>query len=143
MSEITRVHAREIYDSRGKPTVEVEVYYEKVRSGNGAERGEHGAMRKAHELRDGNPKRFGGQGVQRAVLNVITDPGALVGEEVFDQRRIDRKLCELDGTQNKSRLGANAILGTSLAVAEAAAAVREVPIEEHFHQLWIEEVGAE
>lgn len=144
MSVITRVHAREIYDSRGKPTVEVEVYCGKKFGRGMVPSGASTGQYEAHELRDGNPKRFRGQGVQRAVLNVITEiAGALVGEDVFDQRRIDRKLCELDGTPNKSRLGANAILGTSLAVAEAAAAVKEVPIEEHFHQLWIEEVGAE
>lgn len=144
MAEITRVHAREIYDSRGKPTVEVEVYCGKKFGRGMVPSGASTGQYEAHELRDGNPKRLGGQGVQRAVLNVITEiASALIDHDVFDQRGIDRTLCELDGTANKSRLGANAILGTSLAVAEAAAAVKEIPTEEYFHQLWIEQVGAE
>lgn len=144
MSGITKVHAREIFDSRGKPTVEVEVYCDSKFGRGMVPSGASTGQFEAHELRDANPKRLGGDGVQRAVLNVITEvASALIGEDVSDQRNIDRKLCELDGTPNKSRLGANAILGTSLAVAEAAAAVKEIPVEEHFHQLWIEEVGAE
>lgn len=144
MAEITRVHAREIYDSRGKPTVEVEVYCGKKFGRGMVPSGASTGQYEAHELRDENPKRFGGQGVQRAVLNVNTEiAGALIGRDVFDQRGIDQTLCELDGTPNKSRLGANAILGTSLAVAEAAAAVKEMAIDEYFHELWVQEVGAE
>jgi enolase len=129
-SAITRVHAREVFDSRGNPTVEAEVHCDGGAWGraivpSGASTGRHEAV----ELRDGDPTRFGGKGVRRAVANVrdIIAP-RLVGLPVTEQERIDRLLCELDGTPNKSRLGANAILGTSLACAHAAAATRKQPL---------------
>jgi enolase len=129
-SSITRVHAREVLDSRGNPTVEAEVHCDSGAWGraivpSGASTGRH----EAAELRDGDPTRFGGKGVRRAVANVrdIIAP-RLVGLLVTEQEHIDRLLCELDGTPNKARLGANAILGVSLACSHAAAAVRRQPL---------------
>jgi enolase len=123
MSSIESVHARQILDSRGNPTVEVDVWLDDGAFGraavpSGASTGEHEAV----ELRDGDPGRFGGMGVRVAVANVdgpIAE--ALSGLDAFDQRGADRALVDLDGTADKSALGANAILGASLAVARAAA----------------------
>jgi enolase len=127
---IARIQAREVLDSRGNPTVEVDVHCQSGAWGraivpSGASTGRH----EARELRDGDPKRFGGKGVRAAVANVqhIIAP-ALVGAAVTDQAGIDRTLCALDGTPHKSRLGANAILGVSLASAHAAAAGRSLPL---------------
>src|SRR5947209_12132836 len=119
---ITRILAREVLDSRGNPTVEVEVHCEGGARGraivpSGASTGRHEAV----ELRDGDPARYGGKGVRKAVANVreaITPH--LIGTPATEQGPIDRALCELDGTPNKARLGANAILGVSLACAHAA-----------------------
>ncbi len=130
MPEIVSVWAREILDSRGNPTVEVEVICDDGAAGraavpSGASTGAH----EAHELRDGDSSRFGGKGVQGAVGNVIDTIGpALTGEEALDQRQIDRILLDLDGTETKSKLGANAILGTSLAVAHAASESLGLPL---------------
>ena len=123
MSEIIYLHAREILDSRGNPTVEVDVHlasgvFGRAAVPSGASTGEHEAV----ELRDKDQDRYLGKGVQKAVENVNTViAGVLVGENVFAQNEIDATMCELDGTENKSNLGANAILGVSLAVAKAAA----------------------
>ena len=123
MSEIIYLHAREILDSRGNPTVEVDVHlasgvFGRAAVPSGASTGEHEAV----ELRDKDQNRYLGKGVQKAVENVNTViAGVLVGENVFAQNEIDATMCELDGTENKSNLGANAILGVSLAVAKAAA----------------------
>jgi enolase len=123
MSEIIRVHAREILDSRGNPTVEAEVMLLSGTIGrasvpSGASTGE----REALELRDGNKERYLGKGVQKAVQNVILKIGPeIVGMDVFEQRRIDYTMIELDGTDTKRALGANAILAVSLACARAAA----------------------
>lgn len=123
MSIIEEVWAREILDSRGNPTVEVEVVLEEGVVGraavpSGASTGTHEAV----ELRDGDKGRFGGKGVLKAVEHVNNEIAAeIVGLNALEQREIDRTLVELDGTENKSRLGANAILGVSLAVARAAA----------------------
>ncbi len=130
MSVIIDVVAREILDSRGNPTVEVDVLLEDGSSGraavpSGASTGAHEAV----ELRDGDKRRYGGKGVLKAVEAVngeICD--ALTGLAATDQIRIDRILCELDGTPNKARLGANAILGASLAAAKAAAASLGTPL---------------
>jgi enolase len=128
MPTIASVKAREILDSRGNPTVEVEVTLSDGTKGlaavpSGASTGKHEAV----ELRDGG-KRFGGLGVLEAVANVNKDiTSAVTGMSAADQSAIDKKLIELDGTPNKSKLGANAILGTSLAVAHAAANQRGVP----------------
>jgi enolase len=130
MSLIASVHAREILDSRGDPTVEVDVLLDDDSFGraavpSGASTGQHEAV----ELRDGEASRFGGRGVRRAVANVdaVLEP-AIAGELALDQRRIDGILLELDGTRDKSSLGANALLGVSLAVAKAAAASLGVPL---------------
>ena len=129
-SAIAGVHGREILDSRGNPTVEVDVTLESGAVGraavpSGASTGEHEAV----ELRDGDPVRYLGKGVHGAVANVNGEIAAAVaGLDVEDQREIDRVLVELDGTPTKSRLGANAILGCSLAVAKAAASHNEVPL---------------
>ncbi len=123
MPFITSVYAREILDSRGNPTIEVEVVTESGAFGralvpSGASTGEHEAV----ELRDGDKSRYLGKGVLKAVANVndIIGP-AVLGDSVLDQVAIDRKMIELDGTKNKGKLGANAILGVSIAVAKAAA----------------------
>jgi enolase len=126
---IDRIHARQILDSRGNPTVEVEVGLDTGAAGraavpSGASTGEF----EATELRDGG-EAWGGKGVAKAVANVNQDiAAALVGARATEQGAIDRTLCDLDGTPNKSRLGANAILGVSLAVARAAAAEAGEPL---------------
>jgi enolase len=133
MSEISVVYAREILDSRGNPTLEVEVFLESGAMGraavpSGASTGE----REALELRDGDKGRYLGKGVLKAVDNVnsiIAD--AVIGMEASDQVGIDRKMLELDGTDYKSNLGANAILGVSLAVAKAAADEAGVPLYQY------------
>jgi enolase len=129
-STIARIHAREVLDSRGHPTVEVEVHCAGGALGraiapSGASTGRHEAV----ELRDGGASRHGGKGVRRAVANVrdVLAP-RLCGMDAAEQSRIDRLLCDIDGTANKSRLGANAILGVSLACAHAAAASRRQPL---------------
>jgi enolase len=127
---IDQVGAREILDSRGNPTVEVEVALDdgtlaRAAVPSGASTGEHEAV----ELRDGDPKRYGGKGVEKAVNGVLDEIGPeLVGVEAVDQRIVDQKLVDLDGTPDKSRLGANAILGVSLAVAKAAAESAELEL---------------
>ncbi|MFF1071772.1 surface-displayed alpha-enolase [Streptococcus pyogenes] len=130
MSIITDVYAREVLDSRGNPTLEVEVYTESGAFGrgmvpSGASTGEHEAV----ELRDGDKSRYLGLGIQKAVDNVnniIAE--AIIGYDVRDQQAIDRAMIALDGTPNKGKLGANAILGVSIAVARAAADYLEVPL---------------
>ncbi len=123
MSAISEIHAREILDSRGNPTVEVEVVLEGGGFGRAAvPSGASTGTREAVELRDGDGKRYGGKGVRRAVTNVIeVIAPELDGMEATEQAAVDRALLELDGTPNKSALGANALLGVSLAVARAAA----------------------
>jgi enolase len=129
MSKIATVHARQILDSRGNPTVEVEVVLDSGARGraavpSGASTGQFEAV----ELRDGG-ERFGGKGVERAVAGVNHEiAGAVVGLDPADQESLDRRLIELDGTPNKARLGANAILGVSLATAKAAAADAGQPL---------------
>jgi enolase len=130
MSRIARVHARQILDSRGNPTVEVEVLLEDGSRGraavpSGASTGAHEAL----ELRDGDSRCYGGKGVRRAVANVNERLApALVGHSALDQVALDELLCAIDGTPNKRNLGANAILGVSLAVAHAAAAHLRLPL---------------
>lgn len=130
MTRITGVHGREILDSRGNPTIEVDVHlaagvYGRAAVPSGASTGENEAV----ELRDGVADRFGGKGVLQAVANVNdVIANELEGMDALDQRAIDRTLCALDGTPNKSNLGANAILGVSLATANAAAEVLEQPL---------------
>lgn len=130
MSIITDIRAREILDSRGNPTIEVEVITENEIVGraaipSGASTGKYEAV----ELRDNDKSRYLGKGVQKACFNVDDKiREALVGESVFDQRYIDDIMIEIDGTENKANLGANAILGVSLAVAKAAALELEQPL---------------
>src|ERR1039457_4240570 len=130
MSNISSIEAREILDSRGNPTIEVDVTLDSGAAGraavpSGASTGENEAL----ELRDGDPKRYGGKGVLKAVRNVeaLIAP-ALRGLEATDQIAIDRTLIDLDGTKNKSKLGANAMLGVSMAVARAAAVATGQPL---------------
>ena len=130
MSEIIDIRAREILDSRGNPTVEVEVLTENGVVGraavpSGASTGQHEAV----ELRDGDKERFLGKGVLKACLNVDEQiREALIGADVFDQREVDNIMIDLDGTPNKGNLGANAILGVSMAVAKAAAVEAGQPL---------------
>ena len=128
--KIQKIHAREILDSRGNPTVEVEITLENGVMGrasvpSGASTGENEAL----ELRDGDKSRFGGKGVLKAVDNVnkVIAP-ALEGDDVFNQRALDYKMLALDGTPTKSKLGANAILGVSLAAAHTAAKALNMPL---------------
>lgn len=132
MSEIVSVHGREIFDSRGNPTVEVDVRLASGAFGRAAvPSGASTGQREAVELRDGGD-RLGGKGVRRAVGHVNRDIAAVVkGMDAADQRGLDHLLIELDGTPNKGRLGANAILGVSMAVAKAQAAEDEVPLFRH------------
>ncbi|MHC1591460.1 MAG: phosphopyruvate hydratase [Candidatus Helarchaeales archaeon] len=140
MSEIPiikKIKSRWILDSRGNPTIESEVYIEnssivgRAAVPSGASTGEHEAI----ELRDGG-KEFHGKGVLKAIQNVIKEiQPRLIGVDVRDQKRIDQEMIDLDGTENKSRLGANAILSVSLAVARAAAAIKGVPLHEYLYEL--------
>ncbi|MBR3085152.1 MAG: phosphopyruvate hydratase, partial [Kiritimatiellae bacterium] len=128
--QIVEVKAREIIDSRGNPTVEVDVITENGMLGRAAvPSGASTGVNEALELRDGDPKRYLGKGVQKAVDNVnkVIAP-KLLGQNVFDQRGIDKLMLKLDGTPTKSKLGANAILGVSLAVAKAAANELDLPL---------------
>jgi enolase len=130
MTRITAVHARQILDSRGNPTVEADVRLHDGSLGraavpSGASTGAHEAV----ELRDGDKSRWGGKGVEKAVANVNGEiAGAVVGRDAEDQAGLDQALIALDGTENKGRLGANAILGVSLATAKAAAASLGLPL---------------
>src|ERR1043165_8259361 len=130
MSLIDSVHAREILDSRGNPTLEAEVYLASGETGraavpSGASTGEH----EAWELRDGDKKRYGGKGVTKAVRSVTdTIAPAIAGWDALEQAKIDEKLISLDGTSNKKNLGANALLGVSLAMAHAAAVASGVSL---------------
>jgi len=130
MTAIAHVHARQILDSRGNPTIEVDVALADGSMGraavpSGASTGAHEAV----ELRDGNKARWGGKGVERAVANVNGEiAGVVIGREAEDQAGLDAALIALDGTSNKGRLGANATLGVSLAIAKAAAAAGKVPL---------------
>jgi enolase len=133
MTNIESVHAREILDSRGQPTVEVEVVLSGGAVGmaavpSGASTGTHEAL----ELRDGDKGRYFGKGVQKAVENVVEEIAPEIsGEDALNQAFIDKLLIELDGTENKSRLGANAILGVSMAVADAAATAVGLPLYQY------------
>jgi enolase len=133
MSTISKIHAREVLDSRGNPTVEAEIALADASKGraivpSGASTGEHEAV----ELRDGDKQRYMGKGVLKAVENVNTRISkALAGMDIGDQRALDQKMIELDGTDNKSRLGANAILAVSMAAARAAATSSKQPLYQY------------
>lgn len=143
MSTLHGLKARQVLDSRGRPTVEVEALASTGAHGraivpSGASTGRHEAL----ELRDAGDPRFGGLAVFRAVENVTSVIGpALLGMDLDDQSAVDARLIELDGTPNKSRLGANAILGASLAVAHAAAAARGEELFVHLNRLWLQSAG--
>jgi enolase len=145
VAHITAAYAREVLDSRGRPTVEVELGCSDGSRGvamvpSGASTGSAEAL----ELRDEEPGRYRGLGVRRAVQNVRAVLGpAIVGCDPMDQAAIDARLIELDGTPNKSRLGANAVLGVSLAAAQAAAAVQRVELYRHLHELWRQACGGD
>src|SRR5215469_7111473 len=129
-AKITNVHARQVLDSRGNPTVEADVYIGADVRGraavpSGASTGEHEAL----ELRDGDKSKYLGKGVRKAVSNVNGEIAkAVVGMDARDQRALDKRMLELDGTPTKSRLGANAILAVSMAAARAAAAEENLPL---------------
>lgn len=130
MARISQIQGLEILDSRGNPTVEATVVLDSGASGRAAvPSGASTGTREAVELRDGDPKRYLGKGVRKAVGHVNSEiRQAIIGKEARDQQALDRLLCELDGTENKSRLGANAILAASLAVARAAAQDAGLPL---------------
>ena len=130
MSTIANVHARQILDSRGNPTVEVEVITAEGVMGRAAvPSGASTGMHEAVELRDGDKSRYLGKGVERAVQNVVSTLNeTLQGASIFDQNLIDRAMCSIDGSDNKANLGANAILGVSLAVSHAAANTVGLPL---------------
>ncbi|MCU4676904.1 phosphopyruvate hydratase [Catenovulum sp. 2E275] len=137
MASIAKIHAREIIDSRGNPTIEADVTLESGAFGRAAApSGASTGTREALELRDGDKTRFLGKGVLKAVANVndIIAP-ALVGKNALEQAQIDKIMIDLDGTENKDKLGANAILAVSLAVAKAAAAEKGVALYEHIADL--------
>ena len=134
--QITKVHGREVLDSRGNQTVEADVELSSGVMGrasvpSGASTGE----REALELRDGDPRRYGGKGVLKAVGNVNGEIANAIRGAALDQRALDRRMIDLDGTPMKGRLGANAILGVSMAAARAAAAASSRPLYEHIAQL--------
>ncbi len=136
MHKITKVLAREILDSRGNPTVEVDVFLTNGIMGragvpSGASTGSHEAC----ELRDGDKKRYGGKGVLKAVENVNLAISKKVKGKSFDQKTLDKTLVDLDGTQNKTKLGANAILGVSMAFAKAAALAEKKPLWKYFKDI--------
>ncbi|GAC1470193.1 MAG: phosphopyruvate hydratase [Isosphaeraceae bacterium] len=143
MPTLSQLKAREVLDSRGCPTVEVEAFASGGAKGrvivpSGASTGRH----EARELRDTRNRRYGGQGVLQAIQNVQSEIApAVLGFDIDDQTRLDARLVTLDGTPDKSRLGANAILGVSLAVAHLAAAARGEELYVHLNRLWRERVG--
>ncbi len=135
--KINSIHSRQILDSRGDPTIEADVILEDGTMGRAAvPSGASTGINEALELRDGDPKLYGGKSVLKAVENVNTKiADALVGMEVEDQKSLDRKMIDLDGTDNKASLGANAILAVSLASAKAAAASLKLPLYQYLHQI--------
>ena len=135
MSKIKSIYAREVIDSRGNPTVEADVLIDSGVMGRAAvPSGASTGSLEAVELRDGDAKRYLGKGVRQAVSNVNTEiQSALVGMDCFAQEAIDVRMIELDGTKNKGRLGANALLSVSLAVAKAAAAEKQTPLYRYLH----------
>ncbi|MCL1890398.1 MAG: phosphopyruvate hydratase, partial [Desulfovibrionaceae bacterium] len=133
MSTIVSVWGREILDSRGNPTVEVEVSLESGHTGRAAvPSGASTGSREALELRDGDKKRYGGKGVEKAVEHVNGEIAEnIVGLDALHQVRVDNALLDLDGTDNKTRLGANALLGVSMATARAAANFLALPLYQY------------
>lgn len=136
MATIKSIHAREIFDSRGNPTVEVDLYTEKGMFRAAVPSGASTGIYEACELRDGDKSRFLGKGVSKAVANVndVMAP-KLIGFDVTKQRELDEFMIKLDGTNNKSKLGANAILGVSMAACRAAAAYKNMPLYQYCAEL--------
>jgi enolase len=143
--QIATVHAREVLDSRGRPTVEVEIETESGVSGRAiAPSGASTGSAEAIELRDQQDARYDGDGVRQAVGHVCGEIGAaIVGRAAGDQAAVDALLCQLDDSPQKSRLGGNALIATSLAVAHAAAAAAGIPLYQHLHQLFCRHVEAD
>lgn len=136
MTEIQHIKALEILDSRGNPTLEVEVHTSKGKGRAAVPSGASTGIHEACELRDGDKKRYGGKGVSKAVENVnAVLAEALKGKSVFDQAAHDKLMCEIDGTENKEKLGANAILGVSLALAHAASEAKQLPLYRYIAEL--------
>lgn len=137
MSQIKSVFAREILDSRGNPTVETALYYEGGYAIASVPSGASTGRNEAIELRDGDARRFAGLGVQKAVGNVnrILGP-AIIGMDVINQKEVDNKLIELDGTPNKAKLGSNSILSVSLAVSKAASFIQKKPLYLWYNELF-------
>src|SRR3954471_10858190 len=135
--QITKVHGREILDSRGNPTVEVEVTLDGKTMGRAAvPSGASTGVREALELRDGDAKRYLGKGVTKAVAHVNGEIAKALAGKSPDQRAIDEQMIALDGTPNKGRLGANALLGVSMALARANALAAGKPLYIHLAQLF-------
>jgi len=132
---ITRVHGREILDSRGNPTVEVDLWADGAFGRAAVPSGASTGVREALELRDGDARRYGGKGVLTAVAHVNGEIADALRGHPLEQRAIDRRLLELDGTPTKSRLGANALLGVSMAAARAEAAATQQPLYAHLARL--------
>jgi enolase len=135
MDTITRIHGREILDSRGNPTVEVDVWAGDVLGRAAVPSGASTGEREALELRDGDKSRYLGKGVRKAVAHVNGEIAQAIVGQPLDQRAVDARMIALDGTPAKSRLGANALLGVSMAVARAAAAAQRQPLYAHFAAL--------
>lgn len=137
MSKISKIIGREVLDSRGNPTVEADVYLESGNWGRAcAPSGASTGSREALELRDGDKSRYLGKGVQKAVAAVNNEiQSALIGQDAVDQKAVDAIMIELDGTENKEKLGANAILAVSLATAKAAALEKGIPLYQHIAEL--------
>src|SRR3954466_15095962 len=133
---ISRVRGREILDSRGNPTVEVDLWAGSAMGRAAVPSGASTGVREALELRDGDKGRYLGKGVHRAVANVNGEIAAALVGTPLDQRAIDEKMIGLDGTPTKSRLGANAMLGVSMAAAKAEAASKKTPLYAHLAELY-------
>ncbi len=133
--KITKIVGREILDSRGNPTIEVDVYLKDVFGRAGVPSGASTGSHEACELRDGDKKRYGGKGVQKAVNNVNKNIFAKLKGKAFDQKSLDKALIALDGTKNKTKLGANAILGVSMAFARAAAEAEKTNLQNYFKKI--------
>nr|BAN40786.1 enolase, putative [Entamoeba invadens] len=136
MSTILTVHAREIFDSRGNPTIEVEITTDNGLFRSAVPSGASTGVHEAVELRDGDKARFGGKGVLKAVENVnkVLAP-ALIGKNVLNQTELDEMMIKLDGTENKGKLGANAILGCSMRICRAAASFKKLPLYKYLNEL--------
>nr|BAN41374.1 enolase, putative [Entamoeba invadens]BAN42254.1 enolase, putative [Entamoeba invadens] len=136
MSTILTVHAREIFDSRGNPTIEVEITTDNGLFRSAVPSGASTGVHEAVELRDGDKARFGGKGVLKAVENVnkVLAP-ALIGKNVLNQTELDEMMIKLDGTENKGKLGANAILGCSMCICRAAASFKKLPLYKYLNEL--------